>query len=90
MSYPLDGCWAKIERANENIKNLEAEISALFHPDPYIIAGNVNHQTKECIFVAKAKPIPLRFSVLARDYPASPIQSGSFDLGARPPTARPS
>jgi len=65
MSYPLDGCWAKIERANENIKNLEAEISALFHPDPYIIAGNVNHQTKECIFVAKAKPIPLRFSVLA-------------------------
>ena len=29
MSLPLDGCWAKIERANENIKNLETEIAAL-------------------------------------------------------------
>jgi hypothetical protein len=65
MSPPLDGCWAKIERANENIKNLEAEISTFVQPDPYIIAGNVNHETKECIFVANAKTIPLRFSVLA-------------------------
>ncbi len=64
MSHPLDGCWAKIERAKENIKNLEAEISAFVQPDPYIIAGNVNHQTKECTFVANAKTIPLRFSVL--------------------------
>lgn len=65
MSHPLDGCWAKIERANENIKNLEAEIAAFVQPDPYIIAGNVDHQTKECTFVAHAKAIPLRFSVLA-------------------------
>jgi hypothetical protein len=64
MSHPLDGCWAKIERANKNIKNLEAEIAALFDPDPYIIAGNVNHQTKECTFVVNAKTIPLRISVL--------------------------
>jgi hypothetical protein len=59
----LAGCWAKIERANENIKNLEAEIAAFFQP--YIIAGCVNHLTKECIFVVNAKTIPLRFSVLA-------------------------
>jgi hypothetical protein len=64
MSLPLDGCWAKIERANENIKNLETEIATLVQPDPYVAAGNVNHQRKECIFVAKAKPIPLRLSVL--------------------------
>src|ERR1700694_3709013 len=64
MSHPLDGRWAKIERANENIKNLEAEISAFVQPDPYTIAGNVNHQTKECTFVANAKTIPLKFSVL--------------------------
>ena len=65
MSHPLDGCWAKIERANENIKDLETEIFAFVQPDPYTIAGNVNHQTKECTFVANAKTIPLRFSVLA-------------------------
>jgi hypothetical protein len=64
MSSPLYGCWAKIERASENIKNLEAEIAAFVQPDPYIVAGNVNHQTKECTFVANAKIIPLRFSVL--------------------------
>jgi hypothetical protein len=64
MSLPLDGCWAKIERANENIKNLEVEIAAFVQPDPYIIIGDVNHQAKECTFIAKAKPIPLRFSVL--------------------------
>jgi hypothetical protein len=65
MSLPLDGCWAKIERANENIKNLEAEITTFVHPDPYIVVGNVDHQKKECTFVADAKTIPLRFSVLA-------------------------
>jgi hypothetical protein len=65
MSLPLGGCWAKIERANENIKNLEAEIAAFVRPDPYIVVGNVDHQKNECTFVANAKTIPLRFSVLA-------------------------
>src|SRR6202043_4064084 len=63
MPLPLDGCWAKIDRANENITNLQAAIAARFQP--YIIAGNVNHETKECVFVANAKTIPLRLSVLA-------------------------
>jgi len=61
MSSRLDGCWAKIDRANENIKNLEAEITAFIQPDPYIVSGNVNHETKECIFVANAKPFPSDF-----------------------------
>jgi hypothetical protein len=65
MSPPLDGCWAKIERANENIKNLNAEIAAFVHPNNYIIARNVDHQAKTCTFAAFGQSIPLRFSVLA-------------------------
>jgi hypothetical protein len=64
MSHPLDGCWAKIERAKENIQNLETEIAAFIQPDPYTITGNVNYQTKDCTFVVNAKTVPLRFSVL--------------------------
>jgi hypothetical protein len=65
MSPPLDGCWAKIERANENIKNLTTEIAAFVHPNNYIIIRNVDHQTKTCTFSAFGQSIPLRFSVLA-------------------------
>jgi hypothetical protein len=64
MSSLLDGCWAKIERANENIQNLNSEISAFVHPDNYIIVRNVDHQTKTYTFSAFGQAIPLRFSVL--------------------------
>ena len=43
MSSPLDGCWAKIDRANESIKNLEAELKTLTHPNNYIIIRKVDH-----------------------------------------------
>jgi hypothetical protein len=65
MSHLLDGCWAKIERANENIENLNAEIGAFVHSDNYIIVRHLDHQTKTCTFHARGQSIPLRFSVLA-------------------------
>ena len=65
MSHPLDGCWAKIERANENIKSLETEITAFVHPDNYIIIRNIDHKAQECTFTALGQAIPLRFSVLS-------------------------
>jgi hypothetical protein len=61
----LDGCWAKIERANENIKNLEAEITALTHPSRYIVIRHFDRQTKEMVFWALPQIVPLRLSVLA-------------------------
>jgi hypothetical protein len=64
MSHPLDGCWAKIKRANENIKNLEAEIAAFTHTDNYIIIRHIDHKAMECTFAAIPQTIPLRFSVL--------------------------
>jgi hypothetical protein len=65
MSHPLDGCWAKIERANENIKNLGSEIAAFTHTENYLIIRNIDHKAKECTFSALGQLIPLRFSVLA-------------------------
>jgi hypothetical protein len=47
MSHPLDGCWAKIERANENIKNLETEITAFVHPGNYITIRNIDRATED-------------------------------------------
>jgi hypothetical protein len=64
MSPPLDGCWAKIERANENIKNLEAEIAAFVSPGNQSVICHVDHEAKDCHFTAFGQPIPLRFSVL--------------------------
>src|SRR5438309_11397402 len=39
MLHPLDGCWAKIDRANHHIENLESEIAAFFDAHPYRVAG---------------------------------------------------
>jgi hypothetical protein len=61
----LDGCWAKIERANENIKNLEAEVAAFTHSDHYIVIRHFDRQAKEMVFRAQPQAIPSRFSVLA-------------------------
>jgi hypothetical protein len=64
MPSPLDGCWAKIERANDNIGNLDNEIAAFVHPENYIIVRHVDHKAQECTFTARGQTIPLRFSVL--------------------------
>jgi hypothetical protein len=64
MSHPLDGCWAKIERANENIKNLAAELSAFTDTSRYMITTDVNHDAMQCTFTALPQAIPLRFPVL--------------------------
>jgi hypothetical protein len=67
MSHPLDGCWAKIDRANENIEKLRSEIVAFARSDDYRIGRDVNHEIREYTFRAfgPERPVPLRFSVLA-------------------------
>jgi hypothetical protein len=64
MSHLLDGCRAKIERANENIKNLEAEIAAFVDPNNHSVVSHIDPVAKTCDFVALGQQIPLRFSVL--------------------------
>lgn len=68
MSHPLDGCRAKIQRAEENIHLLDREIAAFLHrdPPPYKIVGQHQKEGLEYAFVAFGDPeAPLRFAVLA-------------------------
>jgi hypothetical protein len=67
MSHPLDRCWAKIERANENITNLEAEISAFTTSDSYRIERHVDSELREYTFriFGPRTPLPPRIAVLS-------------------------
>jgi hypothetical protein len=67
MSHPLDGCWAKIKRANENIDNLRTEIINFTGSNDYRVVRDVNKETRKYTFRAFGpdNAIPLRFSVLA-------------------------
>lgn len=68
MAHLLDGCWAKIGRAEENINNLDLEIRAFLRrePPPYKIVGQHQSDGREYAFLAFGDPdVPPRFAVLA-------------------------
>jgi hypothetical protein len=48
MTNLLDGCWAKVEHAKENIKELSEEIDALnmLNPKPFQIVGKNEPEKK--------------------------------------------
>ena len=59
--------WAKIVRAEESIKNLDAEITQYLasDPKPYRIVGELHNDDREYGFTAYSDPVPLRFSIIA-------------------------
>ena len=68
MAHLLDGCWAKIERAEESIKGLDREAAAFFgtDPPPFKVIGEHKKNGLEYGFMAYGDPtVPLRFAVLA-------------------------
>jgi hypothetical protein len=65
MSHPLDGCWAKIERAKEQIQNLEGEITALLNSGAYSIAGECQLDRQRYVFKIVGPSVPLRIAVVA-------------------------
>src|SRR5262245_10856243 len=67
MSHPLDGCWAKIERARENIRNLDGEIARFLHAPqcPYRVVGHPNREAGYVNIRVYGSQPPLRLSVLA-------------------------
>src|SRR4051812_17788784 len=67
MPHPLDGCYAKIQRAEEHIKTLNMEISAFLEgdPKPYQIVRQFQNDGLQYAFIAKGSSIvPIRFSVI--------------------------
>jgi hypothetical protein len=65
MSRPLDGCWAKIERAREQIGNLNSEITALLNSGSYTIVGENQPERRRYAFKLLGPPAPLRIAVVA-------------------------
>jgi hypothetical protein len=68
MPHLLDGCYAKLGRAEESIANLQAEIATFFNgnPKPYEIVGEHQSDGLKYQFVVRGNPtLPLRFAVLA-------------------------
>lgn len=63
----LRGCRAKIERADEGVKNLDREISAFLgaNPKPYLVTHKLDDEARNYVFsVRQLVDIPDRFSVL--------------------------
>jgi hypothetical protein len=65
MSHPLDGCWAKIQRAKEQINNLNIEITSLLNNDAYSVVGEFQPERQRYVFKIVGPPVPLRIAVLA-------------------------
>ncbi len=68
MAHPLDGCRAKIHRAEETLEVLNCEIAAFFNqsPPPYNVIKQPQNNGLEYVFIAHGDPNPpLRFAVLA-------------------------
>jgi hypothetical protein len=65
VSHPLDGCFAKIERAKEQIVNLNTEITTLFSSGAYTVVGENQFERRRYAFKLLGPPPPLRIAVIA-------------------------
>src|SRR3990172_9130088 len=66
MNHPLDGVHEKLERANENILNLEREIIAFLQDGTYRVIPNQEPESvQEAIEAHANRIIPRRFSILS-------------------------
>lgn len=68
MPHLLDGCWAKVERAEEHIQVLNNEIAGFLssNPKPYEVGGEHRKNGRQYALTIRAtKSVPLRFAVIA-------------------------
>ena len=62
LNNPLAGVWAKIERADENIRSFNSEIK--IYEDNYLFVSKPNNEATRCVLMIKGPEPPLRFSVI--------------------------
>jgi hypothetical protein len=65
VSHPLDGCWAKIERAKEQVGYLDGEITTLLSSGAYTIEGQNQFELQRYVFKLIGPAVPLRIAVIA-------------------------
>ena len=66
VAHPLDGIQEKLNRADENIGNLNREIVSFFNDGPYpVLPDKDDGLFQEAVDYHSSRIIPQRFSVLA-------------------------
>jgi hypothetical protein len=65
ISHPLAGCWAKIDRAKEQVRDLDTEITALLKSGIYTVVGENQFERRRYVFKLLGPPVPLRIAVIA-------------------------
>jgi hypothetical protein len=65
MSHTLGGCWAKIERAKEQIGYLNGEITTLLNSGAYSVVGECQPERQRYVFKVLGPAVPLRIAVIA-------------------------
>jgi hypothetical protein len=64
----IDSLNAKVERAKENISDLESRLETFRASEPYKVNANDNLQSgRRCIVVTEAAPIPFGISTVLGD-----------------------
>jgi hypothetical protein len=63
--HPLDGICAKIQRADEHIRNLNADINSLIGGDTYRLVSEPDTDPRECILSVVGPEPPRRLSAIA-------------------------
>jgi hypothetical protein len=64
MAHPLDGCRAKIERAKEQVRNLNDEITALLNSGMHRVVGENQMDRSRYVFRLIGPLVPKRLAVL--------------------------
>jgi hypothetical protein len=67
MTDPLAGCFAKLDRARENFRELHDAIMDYRHGQPYTIAVNEDFETGWQVIRFECDPLPLRIPAIAGD-----------------------
>jgi hypothetical protein len=65
VSQPLDGVMLKIQRADEHIRNLNAEVAALINGDTYRLVSEPDTDARECVLRVLGPEPPGRLAVIA-------------------------
>ena len=68
MAHSLDGAYCKIQRAEEHIAQLDAEVQSFLNTEPYRVEREPDPKTERVILYARnVKQPPVRFGIIVGD-----------------------
>jgi hypothetical protein len=69
VNHPLDGVWAKLARADEHLKALDAEIPVFLDSNPHTYRGHIDREaSRYVVTIHITRPPPIEWSVIVGDF----------------------